>query len=123
VSTLQVDPATLHLPGGRRTGVEPRSIEERCVDVLEPLVDPGRACELRDSEPGENAMNVKNSTPLGRRWTAAELRKLPPAQRDAIMEAAAALAEEDYRNDPQLTAFEAFGKDDLYSDSSSSDPR
>ena len=68
-------------------------------------------------------MNVKNSTPLGRRWTAAELRKLPPAQRDAIMEAAAVLAEEDYRNDPQLTAFEAFGKDDLYGDSSSTDPR
>jgi hypothetical protein len=51
-------------------------------------------------------------------WT---LRKLPPAQRDAIREAAAALAEEDYRNDPQLTAFEAFGKGDLYGDSSSNE--
>jgi hypothetical protein len=60
---------------------------------------------------------------LGRRWTAAELRKLPPAQRDAIMETAAVLAEVDYRNDPQLTAFEAFGKDDLYGDSSSTDVR
>jgi hypothetical protein len=39
------------------------------------------------------------------------------------MEAAAALAEEDYRNDPQLTAFEVFGKDDLYGDSSSTDAR
>ena len=66
-------------------------------------------------------MDVKNNIPLDRRWTAAELRKLPPAQRDAIMEAAAALAEEDYRNDPQLTAFEAFGKDDLYGESSSSE--
>jgi len=68
-------------------------------------------------------MNVKNTMPPGRRWTAAELRKLPPAQRDAIMEAAAALAEEDYRNDPQLTAFEAFGKDDLYGDSCSTETR
>jgi hypothetical protein len=68
-------------------------------------------------------MNVKNTMALGRRWTAAELRKLPPAQRDAIMEAAAALAEEDYRNDPQLTAFEAFGKDDLYGANSSTDAR
>jgi hypothetical protein len=41
-------------------------------------------------------------------WTAAELRKLPPEQRDAVMEAAAALAEQDYRTNPELTAFEAF---------------
>jgi hypothetical protein len=68
-------------------------------------------------------MSVKNAMPLGRRWTAAELRKLPPAQRDAILEAAAALAEEDYRNDPQLTAFKAIGKDDLYGDSSSTKAR
>ena len=68
-------------------------------------------------------MNVKKTRRLDRRWTAAELRKLPPAQRDAIMEAAAALAEEDYRNDPQLTAFEAFGKDDLYGASSNTETR
>lgn len=45
-----------------------------------------------------------------RRWTASELRKLPPAERDAILEAAAALAEEEYRKNPELTDFEAFGK-------------
>jgi hypothetical protein len=64
-------------------------------------------------------MDVKNASPPGRRRTAAELRRLPPAQRDVILDAAAALAEEDYRKDPQLTAFEAFGPDDLYGDSSS----
>jgi len=68
-------------------------------------------------------MNVEKAPPLNRRWTATELRKLPPAQRDAVMEAAAALAEEDYRDDPQLTAFEAFGKDDLHGDSSSAKTR
>jgi hypothetical protein len=68
-------------------------------------------------------MNAKSAVPLGRKWTAAELRKLPAKERDAIMEAAAALAEEDYRNDPQLTAFEAFGKDDLYGDSSCTETR
>jgi hypothetical protein len=68
-------------------------------------------------------MTIKNALPTGRRWTATELRKLPPAQRDAILEAAATLAEEDYRNDPQLTAFEAFGKDDLYGDSSGTKAR
>jgi hypothetical protein len=39
------------------------------------------------------------------------------------MEAAAALAEEDYRNNSELTAFEAFGKDDLYGDSSGTETR
>jgi hypothetical protein len=68
-------------------------------------------------------MNVENTAATGRRWTAAELRKLPPAERDAIMEAAAALAEEEYRNNPELTAFEAFGKDDLHGDSSSTEAR
>jgi hypothetical protein len=59
-------------------------------------------------------MTSDNLTPPVKRWTAAELRKLPPEQRDAILEAAAALAEEEYRNNPELTAFEAFGKDDLH---------
>jgi hypothetical protein len=45
----------------------------------------------------------------------AELRKLTAAERDAIMQAAA-LAEDEYRNNPELTAFDAFGKDDLYVD-------
>ncbi len=68
-------------------------------------------------------MDAKYAPPQGRTWKAAELRKLPPEQRDAILEAAAALAEKDYRNDSQLTAFEAFGKDDLYGDSSSTQTR
>ena len=61
--------------------------------------------------------------PTGTRWTAAELRKLPPGQRNAILEAAATQAAEDYCNDRQLTAFEAFGKDDLHVDSSSTEAR
>jgi hypothetical protein len=48
---------------------------------------------------------------------------LPPEQRDAILQAAAAQAEEDYRNDPELTAFEAFGKDDLYVESTYTETR
>lgn len=67
-------------------------------------------------------MNL-NDAASRKRWTAAELRKLPPADRDAILENAAALAEEEYRNNPELTAFEAFGKDDLYGESSSSETR
>ena len=66
-----------------------------------------------------DSTNVKS----GRRWTASELRKLPAHERDAILEAAAALAETEYRNNPDLTAFEAFGKDDLHGESSNTEPR
>jgi hypothetical protein len=57
-------------------------------------------------------MSADATAPLGKTWTAAELRKLPPAERDAIL-SAAARAEAEYRNDPALTDFEAFGEDDL----------
>jgi hypothetical protein len=62
-------------------------------------------------------MNPDNSPLTEKNWTAAELRKLPADQRDAILAAAAALAEELYRNDPRLTDFEAFGEQDLYGES------
>jgi hypothetical protein len=68
-------------------------------------------------------MKRQNTSTTGKRWTAAELRKLPAAERDAILEAAAALAEEVYRNDPELTAFDAFGKDDLHGESASTEAR
>ncbi len=58
-----------------------------------------------------------------RRWTAAELRRLPAAERDVILAAAAALAADEYRNDATLTAFEAFGEGDLYVHSSDTQPR
>ena len=65
-------------------------------------------------------MKTGNIAPPARRWTATELRRLPSEQRDAILEAAAALAEGEYRSNADLTAFEAFGKDDLYGDGDSS---
>ena len=55
---------------------------------------------------------------VGKPWTAGALRKLPAEERDAILEAAAARAAEDYCTDRQLTAFEAFGKEDLPIESS-----
>ena len=48
--------------------------------------------------------------PSTQRWTAAELRRLPTHERDAILEAEAILAEGYYRDNPEATAFEAFGK-------------
>jgi hypothetical protein len=67
-------------------------------------------------------MNQEHA-PTGKRWTASELRKLPLEERNAILEAAAALAEDEYRNNPELTAFEAFGKDDLYGESANTETR
>jgi hypothetical protein len=47
-----------------------------------------------------------------RTWTAAELRRLPAEQRDAILAQAAALAEAEYLRAAALTVFEAFGRED-----------
>lgn len=68
-------------------------------------------------------MNSSTQTEADKRWKASELRKLPPEQRDAILEAAALQAEEDYRNNRELTAFEAFGEDDLYVNSADTQTR
>lgn len=53
-----------------------------------------------------------------RRWTATELRRLPREQREAIMAAAADRAIDEYTHNADLTAFEAYGEDDLYGHSS-----
>jgi hypothetical protein len=45
-----------------------------------------------------------------------EFRRLSPEQRDDIMRRSAELAEEDYRTNPELLCFEAFGEKDLYDD-------
>lgn len=62
-------------------------------------------------------------TSLEKKWTADELLKLPPQEREAILAAQAAQAEEEYRTNPELTAFEAFGKDDLYGECSDAQTR
>jgi len=59
-------------------------------------------------------MNSESTRVVQKSWTAAELRTLPAEERDAILAAAAALAEGIYRNDPQLTDFQAFGEEDLH---------
>jgi acyl-CoA reductase-like NAD-dependent aldehyde dehydrogenase len=47
-------------------------------------------------------------------FRAAELRRLPASERDAILSAAAARAENEYRSNADLIDFEAFGQDDLH---------
>jgi acyl-CoA reductase-like NAD-dependent aldehyde dehydrogenase len=48
--------------------------------------------------------------------TAAEIRRLPQEDRDAILLAAASKAARDYETDGELTAFEAFGPEDFQAD-------
>ncbi len=52
------------------------------------------------------------------RCTPRELRMMPREERQAVLAAAAALAEEDYRNDKQLTGFDAFGEEEVDDDES-----
>ena len=68
-------------------------------------------------------MALTEPSPQTRNWSAAEVRRLPREQRDAILAAAAMAAEADYRLDPDLTAFEAFGEEDLPGQSSDTQPR
>jgi hypothetical protein len=56
--------------------------------------------------PGEAAMRED-------RMSASALRRLAPNQRDAILAAAAASAEQEYVRDRDLTDFEAFSEEDL----------
>ena len=48
----------------------------------------------------------------GRSLSPTELMTLPAERRDEILEAAAALAEEEYRTNRAMADFEAFGEDD-----------
>ena len=61
-------------------------------------------------------MNDLKTSSGEQRPSASELRKLPRDKQEAILEAQAALAEELYRRDPGLTAFEAFDEVDVDAD-------
>lgn len=84
------------------------------LDFIGSLQEPGK---------GEIQTTPESEAAPERQWTAAELRKLPAEQRDRILAEQAALLEDEYRNDPELTTFEAFGHDDLYVDSSDTETR
>ena len=68
-------------------------------------------------------MSDQTVVTMRHRWRASELRKLPEHERHAILEAAAAAVESEYRNNPELTDFEAFGKEDLHGDSANAETR
>jgi hypothetical protein len=63
------------------------------------------------------------SDPSDKCWTATELRRLAPTERDLILAGQAASLEDEYRNNPELTDFEAFGDEDLYVEDSGPETR
>ena len=68
-------------------------------------------------------MATTELAPLTHTWSASELRRLPPDQRDAALATAAERAASDYNHDHALTAFEAFGPEDIHGDSADARPR
>ena len=54
--------------------------------------------------------------PESHHYTARELMRLPLEERNRILAEQAEQAAEEYRTNPDLTDFEAFGEDDLYDD-------
>jgi hypothetical protein len=75
--------------------------------------------EIRLSAPTTNSL-AEEQRATATRLTPAELRRMPREQRQAILAAAAALAEQDYRSDKDLTGFEAFSEEALDDDESDS---
>ena len=70
-------------------------------------------------------IQVKPTRPEGAqggvtRLTPSELRKMPRERRQAVLAAAAEMAEQDYRDEKELTAFNAFGEEELDGDESES---
>ncbi len=79
---------------------------------------------LFESDSKRKEDNVTTTTTAAaKRWRAAELRRLPAHEREAVLQTAAEQAEAEYRTNRELTAFEAFGKDDLHVDSASTETR
>jgi hypothetical protein len=86
--------------------------EERIVGALRQLPKTKWRQVLRFIESLQPPKNGRKK----RRWTPQELRRLPREQRNAILAEQAALMADEYRNNPELTGFEAFGEKDLYVD-------
>jgi acyl-CoA reductase-like NAD-dependent aldehyde dehydrogenase len=64
-------------------------------------------------------IHLESAAPAAK-LTPGELRRMPREQRQAILAAAAELAEEDYRSNKELTGFDAFSEEELDDDDSES---
>jgi len=85
----------------------------------------GARVEIRLNEPvaaipaaGKEELTAHGKPVPATRLTLGQMRRLPREQRQAILAAAAEVAEHDYCTDKELTCFEAFGEDELDDDES-----
>ena len=86
--------------------------------VAEGIISPddaNRMCKGCGTDPFSVVQKVEGSV------SPTELVKLPRGQRTQILADAAAQAENEYRTNPDLTDFNAFGEDDLHVESSSTE--
>jgi hypothetical protein len=67
--------------------------------------------QLQSMKPEVSTIDTAQITP-------GELRKMPREERQAILAAAAELAEKDYRDDKELTGFDAFSEEEVDDDDS-----
>lgn len=90
---------------------EPQRLRQMTLRALaEGVITEERARELCP----EVVTSQPTPKPLGQRYTARELMRLPREERNRILAEAAREAEEEYHTSKDLTDFEAFGEDDLY---------
>lgn len=93
---------------GRET---PTRLQQMTLHALaEGLITEEKAMEICP----ESIILESPEQPVGHRYSARELLKLSHEERDRILVAAAEAAEAEYRENPALSDFEAFGEDDLY---------
>jgi len=107
------------MPGYRRAGNRATNVSHMTVAIN---------CRLAAYNVGKGksmptpATTPEISSPVSRLGPR-ELRRMPAAEREVILIAAARQAESEYRTNSNLTAFEAFSKDDLHGESADTQTR
>ena len=108
-------------PASERVDIEALATATWTADALQLL--PEAVQNAVSSAQAKWLVEGSSSKPTSTWWRARELVKLPLEQRGIILEASATVAAKEYETDPELTAFDAFGEDDLYVDSSDTETR
>jgi hypothetical protein len=75
---------------------------------------------MQSSAKQKNELAPPEELILSARLTPGELRRMPREQRQAVLAAAAEMAEQDYHSEKELTGFEAFRDEELDDDESDS---
>jgi Zn-dependent peptidase ImmA (M78 family)/transcriptional regulator with XRE-family HTH domain len=111
-----------HEPYGYSGHEKPKRLVQMALRALaEGIItreEANRICENCGADPMAAVEKVTSDT-----LSPTELLRLPRAQRARILADAAARAEKEYRKNPDVTDFDAFGEDDLYVEGEDSEAR